>query len=218
MKRVSLLSTLGAFALAACGGEPDTPDTAPLDGEPAPIPPAATAEELADMQVTLGSLDGLTVDLTDGAGTGQMGQQVTLLAAYEATGDFDSDGVTETAVLVATEPGGTGRFTHLLAARTGSDGVVEQVAEKLLGDRQQFHRFETKADSLLIELTTQAPNDPVCCPTRRAQQIYVIRDGQWRLWRDNTLSAAPPDISDGVVRRDSSVPQAGPVRSGGGGG
>lgn len=213
MKRVSLLSTLGAFALAACGGEPDT---APLDGEPAPIPPAATAEELADMQVTLGSLDGLTVDLTDGAGTGQMGQQVTLLAAYEATGDFDSDGVTETAVLVATEPGGTGRFTHLLAARTGSDGVVEQVAEKLLGDRQQFHRFETKADSLLIELTTQAPNDPVCCPTRRAQQIYVIRDGQWRLWRDNTLSAAPPDISDGVVRRDSSVPQAGPVRSGGG--
>lgn len=215
MKRVSLLSTFGALALAACGGEPDT---ASLDGEPAPIPPAATAEELADMQVTLGSLDGLTVDLTDGAGSGQMGERVTLLAAYEATGDFDSDGVTETAVLVVTEPGGTGTFTHLLAARTGADGVVEQVAEKLLGDRQQFHRFEAKADSLLIELTTQGPNDPMCCPTRRAQQIYVIRDGQWRLWRDNTLSAAPPDIQDGVVRRDSSVPQAGPVRSGGGGG
>lgn len=216
MKPLSILTViLGIVVLAGCADDSASAASGSADSNTSGAAGAApSAAELAGMRVTLGSLDGISVDLVDGAGVGQAGEEVTLLAAYEATGDFDSDGTPETAVLVASAPGGTGVFTHLVAARAGEDGP-EQVAEKLLGDRQQFHRFETKADSLLIELTTQAPTDPVCCPTRRAQQIYVIRDGQWRLWRDNTLSAAPPDIQDGVVRRDSSVAQAGPVRSGG---
>lgn len=193
--------------LSACGGDAGTND-ATLDD-------AISVADMADMTVVLESLGDAEVTLVDGGAVGPTGGDVTLLAAYEATGDFDSDGTPETAVLVVSAPGGTGVFTHLLAVRSGDDGPV-QVTEKLLGDRQQFHRFETKADSLLIELTTQAPDDPLCCPTRRAQQIYVIRDGRWQLWRDNTLSAAPPDIQDGVVRRDSAADQAGPVRGGGG--
>ena len=203
----------GILLLASCGGDAESPASDPETPQSGEIHPAPSAGDIGDMRVRLASLDGLEIDLVDGFGTGPMGEEVTVLAAYEAVGDFDGDGAPEVAVLVASEPGGSGVFTHLLAVQGGADGPV-QVAEKLLGDRQQFHRFEAKGDSLLLELTTHAPTDPLCCPTRRAQQIYVIRDGVWRLWRDNTPSAAPPDIQDGVVRRDSARDQPGPTRTG----
>jgi hypothetical protein len=160
-------------------------------------------------------MDSLTVQLEQGGAVAPDGSRITLLAAYSAEGDFDADGTDETAALVVAEPGGTGVLMNLVAFRHGPDGGLEQVADRLLGDRQEIHRFEAVADSLLVEITTQAPGDPMCCPTRRAQQVYLIRDGVWRLWRDNTLSASPPDIQDGVQRRDSSLEQAGPVRGGG---
>jgi hypothetical protein len=159
-------------------------------------------------------MDSLSFQLEEGGAVAPDGSRVTLLAAYSAEGDFDADGVAETAALVVSESSGTGVFMNLVAFRRGADGEPVQVADRLLGDRQQIHRFEAVADSLLVEVTTQGPADPMCCPTRRAQQVYLIRDGVWRLWRDNTLSAAPPDIQDGVQRRDSALDRAGPVRAG----
>ena len=177
-------------------------------------PPPPTVQAIGAARVSLSSMDSVSVDLDEGGAVAPDGSRITLLAAYSAEGDFDADGVDETAALVVTESDGTGVFMNLVAFRRGDDGAPEQVADRLLGDRQQIHRFEGVADSLLVEITTQGPGDPMCCPTRRAQQIYLIRDGGWRLWRDNTLSAAPPDIQDGVQRRDSSLERAGPVRGG----
>ncbi|MEQ9569754.1 MAG: hypothetical protein RLN75_06150 [Longimicrobiales bacterium] len=208
-----IVPLLAALATAACADGADEP-AATFD--PSDVAPPTVAD-LAGARVTLSTMDSLAVELDDGGAVAADGSRITLLAAYEARGDFDSDGAPETAALVVAEPGGTGVFTHLVAFRSGPDGP-EQIADKLLGDRQQIHRFEPLADSLIVVITTQAPRDPMCCPTRRAEQAYVIRDGQWRLWRDNTLSAAPPDIQDGVVRRDSSLAQPGPVREGGSGG
>lgn len=200
------------FALAAAGCADGASDDDPSTPSAAP-----SVTDLAASRVTLSAMDSLTVGLQEGGAVAPDGSRITLLAAYEARGDFDGDGTDETAALIVAEPGGTGVFTHLVAFRRGPDGP-EQVTDKLLGDRQQIHSFESRADSLLLVITTQAPTDPMCCPTRRAEQVYLIRDGQWRLWRDNTLSAAPPDIQDGVVRRDSALAQPGPVREGGSGG
>lgn len=183
------------------------------EGGDAP-PPPPTIRQLGGARVSLASMDSLAVQLDEGGAVAEDGSRITLLAAYSAEGDFDADGVDETAALVVAEPGGTGVFMNLVAFRNGADGTPEQVADRLLGDRQQIHRFDAVADSLLVEITTQGPGDAMCCPTRRAQQVYLIRDGVWRLWRDNTLSAAPPDIQDGVQRRDSSLQQSGPVRGG----
>ncbi len=201
---------VGVLLLASCGGDADS-SSAEAETSTAEFPPAPTADQLARARVRLESLDGLEVDLVDGVGQGQMGEQITLLAAYHGVGDFDGDGVPETAVLVASEPGGSGVFTHLVAFRGGPDGP-EQVAEMLLGDRQQFHHFEAVADSLVMELTTHAPGDAMCCPTRRARQVYRIRDGAWRIWRDNTLTDAPSG-DDGAVQRDSARPPEGGARS-----
>lgn len=204
-----LRTLLLTFALAAAGCADG--------GSDADSSSASSAPSLADLtgsRVTLSAMDSRAVELHEGGAVAVDGSRITLLAAYEAQGDFDSDGTLETAALVVAEPGGTGVFTHLVAFRDGPEGPV-QVADKLLGDRQQIHSIQTLADSLVVVITTQAPRDPMCCPTRRAEQVYVIREGEWRLWRDNTLSAAPPDIQDGVVRRDSSLAQPGPVRGGG---
>lgn len=207
MKRVNVFLALGTVAaVAACG---DGSGGGTSDGTSS----APSLQELSEIRVTLSSMDSLAVDLVDGGATTPDGARVTLLAAYSAQGDFDADGRDETAVLVVAEPGGTGVFLNLLAFRAGPDGAPLQVGDRLLGDRQEIHRFESVSDSLLVEITTQGPDDPVCCPTRRAQQIWLLRDGVWRLWRDNTLSAAPPDIQDGVERRDSTLAQPGPVRS-----
>ncbi len=207
-----LPTLLLTFALAAAGCADGG-----ADGDTSSPPSAPTVADLAGSRVTLSAMDSLAVELQEGGAVAMDGSRITLLAAYEAQGDFDSDGTLETAALVVAEPGGTGVFTHLVAFQEGPDGPV-QVADKVLGDRQQIHSMETLADSLVVVITTQAPRDPMCCPTRRAEQVYVIRDGEWRLWRDNTLSAAPPDIQDGVVRRDSTLPQPGPVRGGNPGG
>lgn len=200
---------IGSVIVSACGGGEGGSDPAADTGPP---PPSLTA--LAETSLALSSLDSTTVQLVEGGAETDVGARIALLAAYSAEGDFDGDGVDETAALVVVEPGGTGVFMNLVAFRSGPDGEPVQVSDRLIGDRQQIHRFESVADSLLVELTTQGPGDAMCCPTRRAQQVYLIRDGEWRLWRDNTLSAAPPDIQDGVQRRDSTVAPSGPRRGG----
>ncbi len=206
LRRLGL--SIGVATMAACGGDGGA-DSSVDEG---PRPPSL--QELGGMAISLTSLDSTEVRLADGGGVTESGARVALLAAYSAEGDFDGDGADETAALVVVEPGGTGVFMNLVAFRTGDDGEPVQVSDRLLGDRQQIHRFEAVADSLLVEITTQGPSDPMCCPTRRAQQVYRIQDGVWRLWRDNTLSAAPPDVQDGVQRRDSSLAPAGPRRGG----
>lgn len=202
-----LTMTLAAGVGVGCG------DAGQTDSAEEPSPPPSV-QAIGGARLTLRSMDSLSVALEEGGAVAPDGARVTLLAAYSAQGDFDADGADETAALVVTESDGTGVFMNLVAFRSGADGEPVQVADRLLGDRQQIHRFEGVADSLLVEITTQAPGDPMCCPTRRAQQVYLIRDGVWRLWRDNTLSAAPPDIQDGVQRRDSSLERAGPVSGG----
>ncbi len=206
MKQVQRALSLGltALVLVACGDRETSEEVVTETG----LSPAA----LAGARITLSSLDSLSFDLSEGVAHSPDGGKVTLLPAYVVEGDFDSDGVRETAALVVSEPGGTGVFLNLLAFQSGPDGAPVQVADRVLGDRQRVHRVEVVADSLLIELTTQGPGDAACCPTRRAEQVYRITDGVWRMWRDITMSAAPPDIQDGVQRRDSTLARPGPIR------
>ena len=125
------------------------------------------------------------------------GARLTLLAAYTAAADFDGDGLPERAALVTAEPGGDRVFMSIVGFRTTEDGVV-QVADKLLGDRQEIHRFESVGDSLRVVITTQGPDDEACCPTRRAEPISRIDGGTWRLWRDNTID---PSVGAGEAQQ-----------------
>ncbi|MBT8335924.1 MAG: hypothetical protein KJO11_04925 [Gemmatimonadetes bacterium] len=168
-----------SLAVLACGD-------AGGDGAEPEGPAAPTREAVGNARVILSALDSVSADLVDGGGLASSGARLTLLAAYTAAADFDGDGVPERAALVTAEPGGDRVFMGIVGFRASADGAV-QVADKLLGDRQEIHRFESVGDSLRVVLTTQGPDDEACCPTRRAEQIYRIDGGTWRLWRDNTI-------------------------------
>ena len=168
----AILAMLSLSLIAACGDAGTEEDAGP---------PAPTMASLGTAEVVISALDSTTARLDDGGAVSMNGTRMALLAAYTAVGDYDSDGEMERAALVTAEPGGDAVWMNLVGFRLDDAGTV-QVADKFLGDGPEIHRFETVGDSLLIEITSA---------DRRAQQIYRIEDGTWRLWRDNTITSPP---------------------------
>jgi heat shock protein HslJ len=91
-----------------------------------------------------------------------------------AFGDLDGDGVSDAAVVLVTDPGGSGTF-YELAAVVNQDGNPEHVATISLGDRAQIEALSVKAGQIVVEMITHGPDDPMCCPTQQVVQTYALQ-------------------------------------------
>jgi heat shock protein HslJ len=94
------------------------------------------------------------------------------------------------AVLIGENGGGSGVFTTLNVVQD-VNGAPTPVAMTLLGDRVQVHSVTIAGANIELDMTTQGPNDPMCCPTMRVIQVYTLENGELKLTEETPVTPAP---------------------------
>jgi len=64
--------------------------------------------------------------------------------------------------------------------RSKPDGQTVHLTSALLGDRIQINALEIVDNAILVDMVAHGPDDPMCCPTQRVQQSYVLEGDQLR--------------------------------------
>lgn len=100
---------------------------------------------------------------------------VITLSDKVAYGDLNGDGEEDAAVILITNSGGSGTFRHL-AAVINHKGSPKNVASQFLGDRVGVQSVSIEPGKITVDLMTQAPNDPMCCPTLKVTRNYYLQD------------------------------------------
>ena len=178
---------------AVAATEPASEPTAEPAEEPTTEPeeePAAEGEQVPadDLQEALANMtysseftQAGTAPLEDGkyeeeAAPGSATKtEVMLLPEYTAFGELN--GQPSAAVILATDPGGSGTFIDL-AVVTEQDGVPTNVATTNLGDRVQINSVAIQDNQIVVDMVNQGPDDPMCCPTQQVVQTYELQDDQ----------------------------------------
>lgn len=169
-------------ALPEPAGSTEAAPTAPDSGATAGAEEAGaeagplTEDQLANASYPYGDV---TISLVDGqyqqkpspdSATYIVNVSLTGPIAY---GDLDGDGVEDAALVLTDEPGGSGTFVSLAAARN-VDGEAEGVATTPLGDRVKVEALAIADGIITVELVTHGPSDPMCCPTQAATWRYRL--------------------------------------------
>jgi hypothetical protein len=118
-----------------------------------------------------------TVRLTGGeyreqAAPGSATETVIMLTDQIAVGELD--GQPAAAVILVTDPGGSGTF-YDLAVVVGRDGQLTNIATTLLGDRVQINSLSIENGQIVVDMVTHAQDDPMCCPTKHVVQTYELQ-------------------------------------------
>ena len=169
---LSALVPLSLSLLVACGGKPSEP------------PAALTVEALKNTAYdSEWPADGVA-HLTDGEyrekypGAEDAASELVIVFYGDvyAFGDLNSDGVEDAAVVLATSGGGSGTFITLEAV-INDQGTPKHVASVLLGDRAQVNSVTIESGEITVDMVTQGPDDPMCCPTLKVAQKYTLQGG-----------------------------------------
>lgn len=94
------------------------------------------------------------------------------------------------AVIVVTDPGGSGSFYDLALLIKGPQGWTNPTIT-FLGDRIKIRSLAVVNDEIVIEMTDHDPTDAMCCPTRRVIRRFALRDD--RLIKTNEEVQGTPD-------------------------
>lgn len=81
------------------------------------------------------------------------------------------------AVILVTNPGGSGTFYDLALLVTEPQGWVNQDIT-FLGDRVKIHSFAITDNEMVVDMTTQGPEDAMCCPTLHVVRRFVLRENR----------------------------------------
>ena len=81
------------------------------------------------------------------------------------------------AVTLAESGGGSGTFISL-AVVVDEGGAPVNVATTMLGDRVQVTNLTIADNQITVEMVTQGPDDPMCCPSLPATQTYELQGSE----------------------------------------
>jgi heat shock protein HslJ len=81
------------------------------------------------------------------------------------------------AVLIAENGGGSGTFVNLEVVLE-QDEAATTVASVQLGDRVSVNQLTIANNQITVDMVTQGPNDPMCCPTQQVTQVYELQGDQ----------------------------------------
>jgi hypothetical protein len=129
-----------------------------------------------------------------------------------AFGDLDGDGVADAAVVLVTDPGGSGTFYDLVAV-LNRDGEPKHVATVPLGDRAQIQALSVASGQMVVRMITHGPDDPMCCPTQEVEQIYALQGTKLVQTASqvlNPVAANDPDIT-GITWRWAELVETAPA-------
>ena len=111
----------------------------------------------------------------EAAAPGSATQTVVMLTDRMAFGQL-GEGKEAAAVILVTDPGGSGTFYNLAAVE--QDGALANVAATFLGDRVKISSLAIEDGEIVIDMITQGPDDPFCCPTQQVVQKYALQGEQ----------------------------------------
>ncbi|HXV42192.1 MAG TPA: META domain-containing protein [Anaerolineae bacterium] len=103
----------------------------------------------------------------------------------------DMNGQPSAAVILVTNPGGSGTFydLHLMFA---PQGVAVNPATAFLGDRVQINDLKIENSLIVVDMVQAGPNDPLCCPSQ-----HVIKSFSWE--KDNLVEASSEVVEDSAA-------------------
>jgi hypothetical protein len=88
-------------------------------------------------------------------------------------GDLDGDDAEDAVVLIGSSGSASGSLTHIVPVLNRGRAVTG--AATLLGDRIQLQAISLGDRTVVIEMITQGPKDPMCCPTQHVRQSYRLQ-------------------------------------------
>jgi hypothetical protein len=162
---VALMSVVAVVAVLGCSRSASHPKAT---AEVTDI--AATAREASYPMSHLGAG---TVQLSNGSYQDSAGA-LEIHLIQSATGDLDGDGRNDAAVVLASEAGGTGTFVDLFAVLDKDAGPLTR-GPASLGDRVKVDSMRVIDRAIKLHLLTHGPDDPLCCPTQRSVETYILR-------------------------------------------
>ncbi len=132
------------------------------------------------------------------AAPGSASQTVVTLTDHIAHGSL-RNGPYAAAVILVTSSGGSGNFRDL-AVVISRQGKPVNVATTPLGDRIKITSLTIENGEVVVDMITQGPNDPFCCPTQRVVQKYTLqRDRLVQTSSEVIGSVRPRSQSDVLV-------------------
>lgn len=81
------------------------------------------------------------------------------------------------AVVLVTQTGGTGTFYDLALLVPERNGWVNSDLV-LLGDRVDIQKLVIRDNQVVVDMTTQGPQDPMCCPTLQVERRFAVQGGK----------------------------------------
>lgn len=138
-----------------------------------------TDERLRNLAYPNDFTAGGTAPLTDGAYTEpiQPDADSQVMVSLERAAFGLIEGRPAAAVILITDPGGSGTFIDLHLV----DDALTPVASTFLGDRVRPQALQIVDDYIVVDLLGFGPDDPACCPSHNVSQTYNLQDGRLRL-------------------------------------
>jgi len=113
---------------------------------------------------------------------GSATELVVMLTTYAAFGDVTGEETENAAVVLISQPGGSGSF-YDLAVLSKQDEALTNLARIQLGDRVQIQSLDIKNKEVVVEMLTQGVDDPMCCPTQFVRNYFGLENGELVLLR-----------------------------------
>ncbi|MCU0503113.1 MAG: Gmad2 immunoglobulin-like domain-containing protein, partial [Anaerolineae bacterium] len=158
---------------------------------PAPAAPPLTVDQLKNGTYLSEYVPAGKVTLKNGkfeqsTGAGATQKVVVSMIEPVALGDLNGDKVSDAAVILATNTGGSGIFYDLHAV-LNEGGKPVDVSSVPLGDRVQIRSLTITDGVIVVSMITHGQNDPLCCPTLPVTQSYKLQGG--KLVRESAVKA-----------------------------
>jgi len=144
------------------------------------------------------------IKLTDGYAEYQDGGSghpfVRLIDHLIATGDLNGDGVEDAIALLVDYSTGSGDFIYLAPVLNVENEPLPLDA-LMIGDRSPVKSLTIDDGQVIVELVTQGPGDPLCCPTWNVRKLLNLEGGQLVEQSSQELSKLSLDDLNGTSWR-----------------
>jgi len=126
-------------------------------------------------------------EYSEEAAPGSATKTVVTLTDNVAAGEID--GEPTIAVVLVTDPGGSGTFYDLALVQE-QDGELVNVAITSLGDRVKINEFAIEDNQIVVDMINAGPDDPMCCPTQHVVRTYGYQNGELTQTNEEVLGTA----------------------------
>ncbi len=150
--------------------------------DPFSLSKSFTREELANTSYLNESAKAGVVQLVNGmhrepVAEGSATEFLVMLTNHAVFGDVTGDDAEDAVVVLVSQPGGSGSFYDLAVVHRQNEALTN-IARVQLGDRVQIKSMHLENGEIVIDMLTQAPDDPMCCPTQYVSNHYVLENGE----------------------------------------